>query len=695
MADEPQDAQGQVDHPASSRSNNDRGDDLESNAPDVSSLQMTKDSCDEQPGKGDWKDDEWHGKGTIRYVNGTYVGELQDGKRHGKGVFRHVDGVYDGEWKGNKKHGSGTLTWEDGDAYEGGWKDDKLHGTGTFTWTNGNMYQGVIKEGKRHGKGVQRYSNGDVYDGQWEDGDKHGKGALRWANGDVYDGHFKNEHIHGAGVKTYANGNMYVGQWAGGKEHGRGTFKWKNGDVFAGDWVDGQKTRGTMKWANGDTQTVRFPPDCNRGAGDSAETPVAAPDSSREIPNGRKMRSRRSQQQRLQTTRRACEHCGASDETYKLRVCSACNLALYCSVACQKAARGSHQRICNISSQLPSKDAYSLALRYNRDKMMDLDAGLRYGTKHMDTFKHLTIDVTKMARGDDAAAKISAKQLSSLLRSKKGTLESVIFLSDERHPKIHGIVEATVWNKAHGLKRLRLAHMKFDGVQPVCDIISQQEDTLMALSLPWLQIHWHKAKCRRTIAHSIGACKHLVKLNLSGSVLMDSDVKVLLHDLPNLRILHLMRDTGNNHEFTDNTCGLIARKCPDLQELDLSNHNHLSVRGIRKIFESCPHLRSFYTTSRKLSGKDVLCLLDSAHQLMLLALGDKHDFPGAELTRIIEATGGRTTLQRCNTDSVFDSDNISAKTREKYEHQKCALIDIWSRRGDPEVANVWAEMFEG
>ena len=65
MADEPQDAQGQVDHPASSRSNDDRGDDLESNAPDVSSLQMTKDSCDEQPGKGDWKDDEWHGKGTA------------------------------------------------------------------------------------------------------------------------------------------------------------------------------------------------------------------------------------------------------------------------------------------------------------------------------------------------------------------------------------------------------------------------------------------------------------------------------------------------------------------------------------------------------------------------------------------------------------------------------------------------------
>ena len=77
-----------------------------------------------------------------------------------------------------------------------------------------------------------------------------------------------------------------------------------------------------------------------------------------------------------------------------------------------------------------------------------------------------------------------------------------------------------------------------------------------------------------------------------------------------LRILSLQRNASDSHEFTDNTCGLIARTCPGLQELILDNHNQLSVRGIRKVFEGCPHLKAFLASTSKLSGEDVLSLLE-------------------------------------------------------------------------------------
>ena len=63
---------------------------------------------------GEWKDNLWHGKGTLEKADGTrYVGEWAGGKRHGIGTLwhRHKDGslrkVYSGNWE-NDTMGGGS-----------------------------------------------------------------------------------------------------------------------------------------------------------------------------------------------------------------------------------------------------------------------------------------------------------------------------------------------------------------------------------------------------------------------------------------------------------------------------------------------------------------------------------------------------------------------------------------------------------
>ena len=96
--------------------------------------------------------------------------------------------------------------------------------------------------------------------------------------------------------------------------------------------------------------------------------------------------------------------------------------------------------------------------------MVDLDAGLRYATKCMTNLKHLTIDVKEMR----PSGKLSAKRLSSLLKSKKGALDSVTLVAsdDFYFPGISHYGEA-VWKQLHGLKQLKLMHTVF-AMQPLC-----------------------------------------------------------------------------------------------------------------------------------------------------------------------------------------------------------------------------------
>lgn len=80
-------------------------------------------------------------------------------RKVGDGYMR--TGQYMGEWKDNKYHGKGTLELNDGTRYVGSWKDGKRHGMGTL-WIRG-------PDGKLRKE----------YGGEWEDDIKAGRGARR------------------------------------------------------------------------------------------------------------------------------------------------------------------------------------------------------------------------------------------------------------------------------------------------------------------------------------------------------------------------------------------------------------------------------------------------------------------------------------------------------------------------------------
>ncbi|KAL9188868.1 hypothetical protein ACHAXT_011358 [Thalassiosira profunda] len=619
--------------------------------------------------------------------------------RAGRGRIRYGHGTYEGEFRDGNPHGKGKMEWEDGEVYDGDWKDGTAHGWGINRWANGDEYEGEWEDGKQHGEGTFKYQTGEIYVGEMEKNERQGRGKMTWPSGNVYEGQLVEGKANGRGTMKYASGKVHEGEWAEGKEHGKGTMKLPSGEVCEGTWVHGKlangdamnqcppgNVAGESSHPNADTQNDDTVP-----KGDDRASGNEHPAKEKRIYIEQQLRSQSSQQRRLEKStpsKKVCEHCGLDDVRYKLRVCSGCNLTLYCSAACQKAASSSHRRICDIASMLPSRDSDRLVLEYDKEKMVDLDAGLRYATKYMANLKHLKIGV-KASAGDPL--KLSAKHLVSFLKSKKGQLDSLFWAGYIiRGGDIRGISSNgdKVWKELHGLKQLRLECMKFEEIQSLRDIVCQQKDSLKVLSLQLVDIGWSKAKNRRTIVQAVASCKQLVKLDLEHCSLTDSDLKVMLQDLPSLRILNLRRgrhDTAGGHGFTDNTCGLIARKCPALQDLNLRNHNQLTVRGIRKIFECCSHLRSFCTHARKLSCEDVQSLLEIAPQLMLLALEDETD-PG-QLDQIIEATGGRTVLW-VGDGGHEPQGGVSSKAREKYDHQTDTLNRIL-RPFDPEVANYW------
>ena len=179
---------------------------------------------------------------------------------------------------------------------------------------------------------------------------------------------------------------------------------------------------------------------------------------------------------------------------------------------------------------------------------------------------------------------------------------------------------------------------------------------------------------------------------------MDSDLKIMLHGLPSLRIPDLTRYKDVRHEFTDNTCGLIARKCPGLQALYMDNHDHLSMKGIRKIFEGCVHLRSFVTSTIKLGYEDIKNLLSVAPQLLFLTLDSELGLTDEQVSDIVEATGGRTLIRffRGYDVSTWDPEGrVSVESSEKYEHRKAVFQSIRVKRDDIKVSSEWEDMLGG
>uniref|UniRef100_A0A3P9BNX3 MORN repeat containing 3 n=1 Tax=Maylandia zebra TaxID=106582 RepID=A0A3P9BNX3_9CICH len=81
--------------------------------------------------------------------------------------------TYSGEWKTNQRHGKGTMRWLNlGQKYVGAWQDG--HGQGTHS----NRYTGEFAQGQRHGWGTFYYAGGAIYEGEWKNNKKHGQVLL-------------------------------------------------------------------------------------------------------------------------------------------------------------------------------------------------------------------------------------------------------------------------------------------------------------------------------------------------------------------------------------------------------------------------------------------------------------------------------------------------------------------------------------
>lgn len=180
------------------------------------------------------------GKGTRRYGNAIYTGEMEAGIPNGEGTMRWDNGdVYVGGWSYGKFSGYGEYTLATGLVCKGEWKDGLMHGKGSLDYPSGAFYEGDFVNDQPHGKGKYVLANGDVYEGEFEGGRFCGKGKYTYADGgyrggEYYDGEWKDDKMHGFGTMVWENGDKYVGYWSNGKMHGQGTYTYADGEVLKG-----------------------------------------------------------------------------------------------------------------------------------------------------------------------------------------------------------------------------------------------------------------------------------------------------------------------------------------------------------------------------------------------------------------------------------------------------------------------------
>lgn len=121
---------------------------------------------------GEWKDDDWHGQGTLTFANGDkYVGEFKDGQFNGQGTYTSSNGlVYAGTFEDNYLV-QGTYTEPKGNKYVGAFKENKFNGQGTYISSDGQKYVGQFKDDLFDGEGILYSPLGEITKiGRFENG---------------------------------------------------------------------------------------------------------------------------------------------------------------------------------------------------------------------------------------------------------------------------------------------------------------------------------------------------------------------------------------------------------------------------------------------------------------------------------------------------------------------------------------------
>ena len=124
----------------------------------------------EQRYDGEMKDGHLNGHGTYVLAYGVqYEGDFKDDQFEGKGIFTQPGMRYEGMWHAGTKDGHGLLTDINGDRYDGAFKDNQMPGEASLPPADGRKFVGTLLDGKPNGEGTLTGTAGS-FSGTWTNG---------------------------------------------------------------------------------------------------------------------------------------------------------------------------------------------------------------------------------------------------------------------------------------------------------------------------------------------------------------------------------------------------------------------------------------------------------------------------------------------------------------------------------------------
>ena len=187
-----------------------------------------------------------------------YVGDIVNMKPSGTGIFVYGKGKwegdkYEGQWKDGEFHGKGTFTRTNGQRFFGEWKSSML-----WNITGYDKFGRIIKKYKRGAQVITRKKDeeekktalqkreiGVLYREvpllKWErSGKKWMREGDRGIHG-IYEGEILNGVPDGEGIYTWYNVEKYVGEFRKGLFHGHGKFTYLSGITAEGVFINNKE----------------------------------------------------------------------------------------------------------------------------------------------------------------------------------------------------------------------------------------------------------------------------------------------------------------------------------------------------------------------------------------------------------------------------------------------------------------------
>tara|TARA_A100001011_G_scaffold334914_1_gene363538 strand:+ start:1104 stop:2171 length:1068 start_codon:yes stop_codon:yes gene_type:complete len=173
---------------------------------------------DDEEYEGNFKNDYYHGQGTLTTPAFIYIGGWKEGLEHGYGEltfkdYKDTDSTkFSGKFnqgkikKGIKTYSKGIVNYK----YEGGFNSNfQYHGDGVFTENNSNtpyILKAKFKNDTPNGKGKIIFTKHNIsYEGNWTSWTLE-KGLITKDDGQTYQGEIKNWQPHGKGLYYDAEG---------------------------------------------------------------------------------------------------------------------------------------------------------------------------------------------------------------------------------------------------------------------------------------------------------------------------------------------------------------------------------------------------------------------------------------------------------------------------------------------------------